>query len=38
MDRTSMMLAINGVYWFYVATHWADWWAMVVRVLEVLNG
>lgn len=37
MDRTTMFLTINSIYWLFIATHWADWWAMVARVLEVLG-
>lgn len=38
MDRTSMTLAINTVWWLYLATHWGDAWSWLMLVLEVFYG
>ena len=37
MDRTSMMLAMNTIWFAYVATHWGDVWAWLRTLLGLFT-
>lgn len=37
MDRTSMTLIANTIYFAYVATHWGDCWACLRILMELFQ-